>query len=497
MRLQELIKGVELKSVSGNLDVEIRKVTCNSHDVTPGTLFVAIKGFKTDGHRYIKDAVAKGAAALITERGSEDMTLSLSIPILTVSDSREAIARVAINYYRNPAEEIQLIGVTGTNGKTTTTYLIRSILEGADNRVGLIGTVSYFNGNLISASGYTTPEAMEFQGLLREMVDQGCQFAVTEVSSHALALKRVYGADFSTAVFTNLTQDHLDFHADMEDYFRAKALLFSNLSPHQRGIINRDDPYGRRLLDITKCAIYSYGLKGNADIRGEDIRLSMDGIEFNAITPAGRIHIKSHLVGIYNVYNILASIGVAISCNIPLEKVSSGIAALTSVPGRFEKIDSGLGFNVVVDYAHTENALRLLLEAASGFTPQKMITLFGCGGDRDKGKRPLMGKAAIELSDYVIVTSDNPRTEDPERIIEEVERGIKDAMNATNRKASGYKIIADRRSAISEAINMAEKGDLVVIAGKGHECYQITGNKKNHFDDREEAREAIRKREER
>ena len=494
MKLSELIKGVNLKSATGNMDIEISNIAYDSRKVTPGTLFVAIKGLKTDGHLYIKDAAAKGAAALITEKISDDIIKSIHIPILTVSDSRKAIAQVAINYYGNPSGDISLIGVTGTNGKTTTTYLIKAILEGSDHKVGLIGTLSYFNGTMVSESIHTTPEAMEFQGLLRDMVNNGCKFAVTEVSSHSLALDRVYGTHFSTAVFTNLTQDHLDFHDDMENYFHAKALLFSNMSPKKMGIINTDDPYGRRLLALTKYPAYSYGLKNNADIQGEDIHLSMDGIEFTAVTPAGRIPIKSRLVGIYNVYNILASIGAAISCNIPPEKIASGIASLISVPGRFEKIDSGLGFNIVVDYAHTEDALRMLLEAASGFTPQRIITLFGCGGDRDRGKRPLMGRAAIELSDFVIVTSDNPRTEDPNIIIEEVESGIKEALAAANRKASGYKVIPDRRSAIVEAINMAEKGDLVVIAGKGHEDYQILGKEKFHFDDREEARMAIRKR---
>lgn len=494
MKLSELIKGVDLKSATGNLDIEISNVASDSRKVTPGTLFIAIRGLKTNGHFYIKDALAKGAAALIIEKMPDDIALPFATTIITVHDSRKAIAQVAIIFYRNPSEEINLIGITGTNGKTTTTYLIRSILEDSNNRVGLIGTVSYSIGNKIFPAAHTTPEAMEFQGLLRNMVDEGCNFAVTEVSSHALALQRVHGTNFSAAVFTNLTQDHLDFHADMEDYFQAKALLFLSMSSQNRGVINIDDPYGKRLPGMMKCSTYSYGLNKKADIRGEDISINMNGLEFNAITPVGNIHIKSRLVGIYNVYNILASVGVAISYNIPSEKIASGIASLTSVPGRFERIDSGMGFNVVVDYAHTENALRLLLEAASGFTLQRIITVFGCGGDRDRGKRPLMGKAGMELSDYVIVTSDNPRTEDPLKIIEEIEAGMKDTINKANIKSSGYKIIPDRRSAIEEAINMAEEGDLVVIAGKGHEDYQIIGSKKFRFDDREEVRLAIRKR---
>lgn len=497
MKLSELIKGVEIIRATGSMDVDISSVAYDSRNVTSGTLFVAIKGIKTDGHLYIKDSIAKGAEALIIEKGEKapDVTSPYSsVPVITVPDSRKAIAQLAINYYENPSKALRLIGVTGTNGKTTTTYLIRSILEAANNKVGLIGTISWSNGNKILPADHTTPEAVEFQGLLREMADNGCRFAVTEVSSHSLALKRVYGTDFSTTVFTNLTQDHLDFHADMEEYFHAKSLLFSGMSPQGSAVINIDDPYGRRLLKTAKGSVYSYGISRDADIHGKDVRLSIDGIEFDAITPSGHAHIKSGLIGRHNIYNILAAIGAALCHNIPMGNISSGILSLLTVPGRFEKIDSGLGFSIVVDYAHTENALRLLLEAATKFSPRRIITLFGCGGDRDRGKRPLMGEASVELSDYVIVTSDNPRSEDPEKIIEEVEGGIKSAMLGDRARAAGYKCITDRRSAIEEAINMAEKGDLIIIAGKGHECHQITGGNKLHFDDKEEAREAVRKR---
>ena len=495
MKLSDLIKGIEIKKAAGNMGVEILGVAYDSRHVTSGTLFVAIRGLKTDGHRYIRDAVSRGASALLIEGETNgNMLPSIPIPVLTVSDSREAIARVAINYYGDPSRKLKLIGVTGTNGKTTTTYLIRAILEGAGHKTGLIGTVSYAYGDKIFPSVHTTPEAMELQGLLREMADNQCDFVVTEVSSHALALKRVHGTEFSTAVFTNLTQDHLDFHADMENYFQAKALLFSGMTPRDRAIINSDDPYGKRLAGMAKGPLYTYGIEREADIHAKDIHFSMDGLEFDAMTPAGRIPIRSGLVGIYNVYNILGAIGAGLSCDIPLEKIASGIASVSSVPGRFEKINSGMGFGVVVDYAHTEDALRLLLKAAAGFVERKIITLFGCGGDRDRGKRPLMGKAAIELSDYVIVTSDNPRTENPQRIMDKIEAGVREAMRAPARRASGYKLILDRGAAIEEAIQMAKEGDLVVVAGKGHECYQIIGNKKLHFDDREEIKKAIAQR---
>lgn len=494
MKLSDLIEGVAINSVPVDMSVEITGVAYDSRDVTPGTLFVAIRGFKTDGHMYINDALTRGASALLIEDNYTDMTSGISVPVLTVSDSRKAISQIAINYYGNPSKGLKLIGVTGTNGKTTTTHLIRSILEQSDYKVGLIGTISYSDGSAVSSANHTTPEAMEFHKLLRDMADNGCRFAVSEVSSHALSLRRVYGTAFDIAVFTNLTQDHLDFHKDMEDYFQAKAGLFSDMAPDKRAVLNIDDPYGRRLMRMTRCPAYSYSIKDAADIKAEKIKLTIDGTAFDAITPAGVISVRSRLVGIFNVYNILAAIGAAVACNIRPEKISSGIYSLSCVPGRFEKLDSGMGFYVVVDYAHTENALRLLLEAACQFTPRRIITVFGCGGDRDRGKRPLMGKAAVELSDYVIVTSDNPRTEDPQKIIEEIESGIKAAMKDKRKKASGYRVITDRTKAIEEAVNMAEEGDLVVIAGKGHENYQITGNKKSHFDDKEEAIAAINQR---
>lgn len=487
MKLSELIKGVAIKSINGDMNTDITAVTCDSRNVSHGTLFVAIKGFQTDGHKYVKDVINKGAAALLIEDTYAGSVKNISVPVLTVSDSREAISRIAINYYGTPSGDMKIIGVTGTNGKTTTTHLIKSIMEESGYKTGLIGTISYSTGDIAASASHTTPEALEFQKLLRDMADNGCRFAVSEVSSHALSLKRVYGTDFEVAVFTNLTQDHLDFHSDMEEYFMAKAALFSGMGTGKRAVINIDDPYGKRLTGMIKCPSYSYGINTDADIKAENINLTMDGIEFDAITPAGIIPIKSRLVGIYNVYNILAAIGAAISCNILPEKIASGIHSLSSVPGRFERLDSGMGFYAVVDYAHTENALRLLLEAAAQFTPGRIITVFGCGGDRDRGKRPLMGKAAIELSDYVIVTSDNPRTEDPLKIIEEIETGISDTIKAGRQRASEYKIIPDRRTAIEEAVKIADKGDLVVIAGKGHENYQIIGNQKIHFDDKEEA----------
>ena len=494
MKLSDILKGIELQKTAGSMECDISGLAYDSRNVSHGTLFVAIKGLKTDGHLYIKAALDKGAAAILAEHEPTGIVIPDNHPFIITMDTRKAVAIAAVNYFRNPSRELSVIGITGTNGKTTTSYIIRSILENAGNKVGLLGTILWSDGNKISEAEHTTPEAVDFQCLLRKMASNGCTFAVAEVSSHSLALNRVYGTDFSTAVFTNLTQDHLDFHPDMEDYFRAKSLLFSGMSLNHSSVINSDDPFGRRLLEMSSCRKYSYGLDSSADIRGENVSLTINGIEFDLTTPAGHIHIKSNLVGIHNVYNLLAAAGAALSSNIPLDKIASGVSSVTSVPGRFERIDSGLGFSIVVDYAHTENALRLLLEAARQFSPKRIITVFGCGGDRDRGKRPLMGSTAVELSDHVIVTSDNPRSEKPEEIIKEVVSGIDAAIKTGTARSAGYVTIPDRRSAIEEAIRTAEEGDIVLIAGKGHEDYQIIGRERVRFDDREEAIKAVSKR---
>ncbi|MCC7202698.1 MAG: UDP-N-acetylmuramoyl-L-alanyl-D-glutamate--2,6-diaminopimelate ligase [Nitrospirae bacterium] len=491
MKLSEIMKDIGLQKTLVNMECDITGIAYDSRNVSRGTLFAAIRGIKTDGHLYIKNAIENGAAAILAEREPEGVTVPPDIPLIIAKDTRKAIAAAAANYFRHPSRELSVIGITGTNGKTTTSFLIRSILENAGYKSGLLGTIFWSDGSRTSEAEHTTPEAVDFQNLLRRMSVNGCTFAVTEVSSHSLSLSRVYGTDFSTAVFTNLTQDHLDFHADMEDYFQAKALLFSGISSNKYAVINSDDPYGQRLFTMIKCRSLSYGIDKSADIMAENISLSIEGTGFDMATPAGRIYVKSSLVGIHNVYNILAAAGAALSNNIALEKISSGISSLTSVPGRFERIDSGLGFSVVVDYAHTENALRLLLEAAKRFSPGRIVTVFGCGGDRDRGKRPLMGGTAVELSDYVIVTSDNPRSEDPEKIIEEVVSGITEAIARDKARAAEYITLPDRRQAIEEAVRIAEKGDLVIIAGKGHEDYQITGRERLHFDDREEVKRAV------
>lgn len=493
MDLRRVIRGIKIEESKGNLNVEISSVTSDSRKVVKGALFVAIRGFRSDGHEYINEAIRKGASAIIIDREHKNILLS-SIPIIKVQDTREALAKVSVNFFKNPSKELKLIGVTGTNGKTTTSYLIKSILDKAGKKTGLIGTIYYFTGGKFCPAGQTTPEAPEFQNLLRNMVNNGCEYAVSEVSSHALALKRIYGSQFTSAVFTNLTQDHLDFHADMEEYFYSKSLLFSYLSPTGKGLINIDDPRGKELFKLNKERSFSYGVEGDAHIRAYNIKTSVKGVEFMVKTPDGSMHITSSLPAMYNVYNILASIGVAYYLNISPDVITEGISSVTHVPGRFERIENDLGFYVIVDYAHTENALKLLLNAAAALTRGKIITVFGCGGDRDKGKRPKMGKTAMILSDHVIVTSDNPRSEDPMSIIKDIEKGIEEAIKEKSNRAREYRIIPDRRDAIEEAINIAKEGDLVIIAGKGHECYQIKENEKTYFDDSEEARRFLEKR---
>jgi len=474
------------------LDRAVTGLTDDSRRVSPGGLFVAVKGTQSDGHRFLAQAVAAGAGAIVVETGrvSEETLASIGVPVIQVGDSRRALGLLASRFHGDPSSRLKMIGVTGTNGKTTTTYVCKSILETAGVRVGLIGTVAYLFGEEQVAATHTTPGALELQGLLRKMVDAGMQAVVMEVSSHALALDRTAGCEFGTAVFTNLTQDHLDFHADMEDYFGAKLRLFTVLAPEARAIANGDDPYGRRIIEATRARAWTFAIDGPADLRAEDVQVSLSGVRFTAQTPAGPVALRSPLVGRHNVHNILAAVGVGLAQGVPLEAIAAGVAALKNVPGRFEQVDAGQPFTVVVDYAHTEDALYRLLTTAQTVRTGRIITVFGCGGDRDRGKRPKMGRVAARYSDVVVVTSDNPRTEDPGAIIREILPGVEAGLREAGR--GRYLVHAVRRAAIAEAIRLAQPGDLVLIAGKGHEDYQIIGKDKHPFDDRVVAREAIR-----
>ena len=495
MTLDDLISPIQgrlgVLERSGNQQVAITGLTDDSRQVAVGSLFVAVQGERVDGHDFVDRVLTAGAAALVVGRA----VAAGSTPTIRVQDSRAALGVIGSRFYGDPSSALRMIGVTGTNGKTTTTYVVKTMLEAAKRQVGLIGTVAYLVGKESFPASHTTPGALDLQKLFARMVEKRLDTVVMEVSSHALALDRTAGSEFDVAVFTNLTQDHLDFHVDMERYFQAKLKLFVELGrsgarkERKRAIINGDDPWSRRMREACTVPVWTYGLGEQADLRAEDVRLSAAGTDFTLRSPAGTCTIQSRLVGEHNVYNLLAAIGVALHEGLTLDQVRVAVGAVSNVPGRFERVEAGQDFTVVVDYAHTEDALVRLLTAATALRTGRIITVFGCGGDRDRTKRPKMGRAAVQYSDVVILTSDNPRTEDPAAILREVEAGVKDAL--ANRGHVRHQMLADRRAAIQAAIREAKAGDMVLIAGKGHEDYQIVGTTKHHFDDREVAREMI------
>jgi UDP-N-acetylmuramoyl-L-alanyl-D-glutamate--2,6-diaminopimelate ligase len=502
MKLGELVQTLERPSTraTDRLDKEVQDIAYDSRKVRAGSLFVAVRGFHSDGHQFILQAVQKGAVAVIAEH--EGGPAAGSVPQIIVGDSRRALALLADAFYGHPSRRLSLIGITGTNGKTTTTYLVKSIIEAAGKTAGLIGTIDYRVGDTVYPAPNTTPESLDLQRLLAEMAGLGATYCVMEVSSHALALGRTLGCRFAAAAFTNLTQDHLDFHETMDAYFRAKLGLFIGLSSDRHAVINLDDSRAAEIMRETEAKVVTTGMTDQADIhpRGT-VQHGINGLAFEAATPAGPVAVESTLVGWHNIYNILTAIGIGTSLGFEARVIARGIKNMKAVPGRMEKVDEGQPYGVVVDFAHTEDALVRLLEAVREIAAGRIITLFGCGGDRDRTKRPKMGAAAISGSDIVIVTSDNPRTEDPLGIIREVEAGMKDGLkmgssDTTPGVALGkkpYYVISDRQAAVAAAIGMAKPGDVVVLAGKGHEDYQIIGNEKIHYDDREIAREEIRK----
>ena len=491
MNLKMLIKDMEIKEMTGITDIEITGIAYDSRKVKAGDVFVAAKGEKCDGHDFISDAVKKGAVAVVYEKDENKLLAdSYQLTAIKVSDSREALAYLSNNFYEKPSDKLTVIGITGTNGKTTATYLIKAILEAWGKDAGLIGTIDYLVKDRHYDAPHTTPEALEFQSVLNEMVSAGCTHVVTEVSSHALAQKRVDYTGFSVAVFTNLTRDHLDFHITMEDYFRAKEKLFKELLlKGGTSVINFDDIYGRRLISELRNSkvgnLLTYGIETGADIVAVNIKNSFDGLMFDINFNGRTYNVQSPLIGIYNVYNILSAIGAAVSLNVPWDTIISGIKKMGSVKGRFQKVDLGQNFLCIVDYAHTEDALERLICAARELTKGqgKIITVFGCGGNRDKGKRPRMAAIATKLSDYVLITSDNPRSEEPMEIIKEIEKGAL-RMN--------YTIEPDREKAIQKAVETAEEGDILLIAGKGHEDYQEVKDARHKFSDMEMAEKAIR-----
>jgi UDP-N-acetylmuramoyl-L-alanyl-D-glutamate--2,6-diaminopimelate ligase len=475
------------------LDLEVRGVTHDSRQVAPGWIFVALRGLKIDGAAFAPQAIAQGAAAIVVETGASAIP---EVPYVVVKDARLALALLAAEFHGHPSRRMQVVGITGTNGKTTTSYLLSAMFDAAGVRCGLMGTVMYRIGPRQIEATRTTPEAPELQAMLRQMADEGCGACAMEVSSHALALRRVDGTRFAAAVFTNLTRDHLDFHADMEAYFAAKRRLFEMLPHGAPAVVNLDDPRGAALAETavaeSMARPVTYAITRVADVSPGPLSFSLAGLKFDVRTPDGVVHVRSRLVGRPNVYNILAATATAAALGVPLDAIERGLEELAGVPGRFEVASSpDDDITVVIDYAHTDDALRNLLETARPLAERRLITVFGCGGDRDRTKRPLMGMVAARLSDVVVITSDNPRSEDPARIIDEVKRGAQPEVRNGDTELVA---IVDRREAIGDAVRRARAGDVVLVAGKGHEKYQEIGGRVLPFDDVAVAREALARR---
>jgi UDP-N-acetylmuramoyl-L-alanyl-D-glutamate--2,6-diaminopimelate ligase len=475
---------------AGKRDGAVTAIVYDSRRASPGSVFVALRGLKADGTAFAPQAVGRGASLVVAEvaRPEGDTT-----PWLVVSDARLALALLADAFYDHPSQRMQVVGVTGTNGKTTTAYLLASMLDAAGLKAGLLGTVTYRLGGEEREASRTTPEAPDVQQLLNEMIAQGCRSAVMEVSSHALALKRVDGMRFAAGIFTNLTRDHLDFHEDMENYFLAKRRLFEMLPDTAPGVINIDDPRGPSLVDVCRRPV-TFAIARPADVTPGPLEMTLAGLSGEIRTPRGAIPLESKLVGRPNVYNILAAAAAAMALDLPLDAITQGVRELPGVPGRFEVVSAAEDdVTVVVDYAHTDDALRNLLETARPLAPKRVVTVFGCGGDRDRTKRPLMGMVAARLSDVVVITSDNPRSEEPQRIIDEIKRGIPAGSQSTGRSPEIHAIV-DRREAIERAVDVSEPGDVVLVAGKGHEKYQQIGDRVLPFDDGDVARAALGRR---
>lgn len=472
MKLRELLQGVPVLEATADLETEITDVSYDSRSVQPGGLFVAMAGFAADGHDFIGSAAAAGAAAVLCQRPPEG-----GIPYVQTADSRRALAVVGANFFHHPAGDMTMVGVTGTNGKTTTTYLLKAVLEqAAGARVGLIGTNQNMIGTEILPTERTTPESFELQRLFARMRDAGCTHVVMEVSSHALALNRVYGVRYEVGVFTNLTQDHLDFHKTMEDYCDAKSLLFQNCA---LGVCNADDPWTPRLLKNATCRVFTYAEASRADLRAEELSLGADHVAFTAVTDAERVPVRVGIPGGFMVYNALDVLGAALALGIPLEKSAAVLARVPHVKGRVEVVPTpGKEYTVLIDYAHSPDSLENVLRTVKGFAKGRTVALFGCGGDRDKTKRPRMGRVAAQTADFVIVTTDNPRTEVPGDIIADILPGLAEGP-------APYVAVEDRVEAIHWAMDHAERGDVIVLCGKGHETYQEINHVKHHMDERE------------
>ena len=478
MKLSLLLKDVEVLELHASPDLEITDLCYDSRQVTPGAAFAAVRGYETDGHRYIPAAAAAGAAAVLCEEPP-----TAEVPYVLVRDSRRAMAVTASNFFGRPAEALTVVGVTGTNGKTTTTNLVRSLLRAVTGAgTGLIGTNENIVGEKVYPAEHTTPESRDLMALFREMADEGCRYAVMEVSSHSLYLDRVCCVPFAVGCFTNLSQDHLDFHKTMEAYLEAKKKLFA-LS--RSAAVNRDDPAAEKLLAGLRIPTVTYGLGEGADLRGKNLRLEPDRVEFTACYRGEEAEACLHIPGRFSVYNALAALACCLCLGLPLRELAAALASCGSVKGRMEVVPTGRDFTLLIDYAVTPDALDNMLRTVRDTARGRVGVLFGCGGDRDRTKRPKMARVVGELADYVIVTSDNPRTEDPEAIIREILPGFEGL-------STPVKVIPDRREAIGWAIEHAAPGDTLVLAGKGHETYQIVGKTKYHMDEREIAAEVLR-----
>lgn len=481
MKLGQLIKNINCKIVQGCADTEVNAVQYDSRKVGRGDLFVCITGFQTDGHKYAKSAIEKGASVIVAEHMDEGMENSGAAIVIT-ENTRKALALISAAYYDNPSEKINVIGVTGTNGKTTTTYLIKTILDSLGYKTGVIGTIGNMIGKRTLHADRTTPESLELQELFSEMSGEDVSFAVMEVSSHSLALDRVTGVKYSTAIFTNLTQDHLDYHKTMENYMKAKGILFSMA---EKAVINIDDDAGAYMRNVAKGLVMTTAIESeNADLRAENISVTAGGVSYTLDYEGRQYPVKLNIPGRFSIYNSLGAIGACLLNGIKMEDILKGLFLNEGVPGRFQSVPNNLGITAIVDYAHTPDGLENILETAHEFAKGRIITVFGCGGDRDRTKRPIMAEIVGKLSDFAIITSDNPRTENPASILDDVEVGM------IPTKCPYHKIV-DRREAINEAIRMAKKDDVVIIAGKGHEDYQIFADKTIHFDDVEEVKKAF------
>jgi UDP-N-acetylmuramoyl-L-alanyl-D-glutamate--2,6-diaminopimelate ligase len=499
MTLNDLLNGIRVTKLYSGMygkmvltqDISVRNIRYDSRKVAPGDMFVALRGTVENGHRYIDQAIAAGASVVVLDDdGARPDTFFMHSGVLKVlvPDARAALAGLAANMYGRPADRLELVGITGTNGKTTTSHLIRAILEADGKPAGLIGTIEYRIGDRVIPASHTTPESLELHALLSEMEQSGCAAAVMEVSSHALMMSRVEGLRFRAAVFTNLTQDHLDFHGSMEAYFLAKKKLFDSLGAAGLAVVNADDPYGTRMLGETHGVRMTYGFGPECDVRAVGVELGIDGSSCSVTYKGTEMEIRSPLTGRFNIQNILAASAAALGMGIRPPVIAAGIGRVGSVRGRFERITSPSGWAAIIDYAHTpdalENCLRTIRELVPPSGGGRVITVFGCGGNRDRTKRPIMGRIASEWSDIAIVTSDNPRNEDPASIIEAIVDGMPPGRETYTE--------VNRRTAIRRALTIARRGDVVLVAGKGHETYQVIGTTRQHFDDREEVEGFIR-----